>query len=246
MLLERPATAFMPTWVNSCPSNSQTSWPRSLVTTFGARSWRRRRQAALEHVRRLDQVVVDRDDRVPHVGRLGVGQQDRVVGDGHRSPSWMRTRPRVGRRPPIDPAPTGRRAGRAVRRRRRPARAAGRGPTSARAAGSVRSTTGGTAASRTSQPNSAAWAGSAAEQLRLPLHPEHPQVAEALDRLDQAVVGAGHDLQPGSGQLHRLVVVGVHGERGGADHGRQQRAGGDANPVGASRRRPRPGRGRPA
>ena len=37
----RPATAFIPTWVNSCPSNSHTSWPRSLVTTFGARSWRR-------------------------------------------------------------------------------------------------------------------------------------------------------------------------------------------------------------
>ncbi len=40
MLLVRPATAFMPTWVKVWPSNSQTSWPRSLVTTFGARSWR--------------------------------------------------------------------------------------------------------------------------------------------------------------------------------------------------------------
>src|SRR5690349_2279654 len=30
----------MPTWACCCPSNSQTSWPQSLTTIRGARSWR--------------------------------------------------------------------------------------------------------------------------------------------------------------------------------------------------------------
>src|SRR4029079_14380437 len=38
-----------------------------------------RRQAALEHVARLDEVVVDRDHGVLHLERIGLGQEQRGI-----------------------------------------------------------------------------------------------------------------------------------------------------------------------
>ena len=114
----RPTTAFSPTWRKICPSNSQTSWPSSVSTTFGAPVLERRGQAPVEHVRRLDQVVVDRDDRVADLPGLGVGQQAVGLALGHagapgafphRGRSYeMLTRASVGRPRParyVPPVP---------------------------------------------------------------------------------------------------------------------------------------------
>ncbi len=115
MLLARPATAFMPTWVNVWPSNSQTSWPRSLVITFGRPVLKGGGQPALEHVRGLDEMVVDRDDRVADVGRLRIGQQAgcrsmvSVMGTSplraRRRSGATRTSGRTGIEPTVDRSP---------------------------------------------------------------------------------------------------------------------------------------------
>jgi hypothetical protein len=49
-------------------------------------------EAALEHVRGLDQMVAHRDHRVPHRSRLGFGQKPIALlglcGCRHRAPAW--------------------------------------------------------------------------------------------------------------------------------------------------------------
>ena len=57
----RPATALSPMLGISRPSKRQTSVPSSLRTTTGAPVLPLGRQVAVEHVRRLDDVVVDTD-----------------------------------------------------------------------------------------------------------------------------------------------------------------------------------------
>ena len=63
------------------PSNSQTWWPWRFSTILGAWSAKRVGQPSLEHVRRLDQMVVDRDDRVADRSRLGIREQGVPSGD---------------------------------------------------------------------------------------------------------------------------------------------------------------------
>ena len=77
----RPATAFIATWVKRWPSNSQSWCPNSFSTIRGARSAYLAGHPALEHVGRLDEMVVDRDDRVADRSRLRVGQQGLGSGD---------------------------------------------------------------------------------------------------------------------------------------------------------------------
>ena len=57
----RPATALSPMLVASLPSKRQTSVPSSRRSTRGRLIGEAGRQPALEHVRRLDHVVVDAD-----------------------------------------------------------------------------------------------------------------------------------------------------------------------------------------
>ena len=55
----RPATALRPTFGSAAPWNIQTSRPSSCVSTLGADLGGLLRQAPLEEVGRLDDVVVD-------------------------------------------------------------------------------------------------------------------------------------------------------------------------------------------
>ena len=71
--------------------------PRSVSTTFGARSWKRRGRRPSNMSRRLDEVVVDRDDRVlDRRGARGRGaaRASRSSSSGaSASPSWSRPLP---------------------------------------------------------------------------------------------------------------------------------------------------------
>ena len=92
----------MPTWVKRWPSNSQTWWPSASRRSAGPGPPEPVGQAALEGVGRLDDVVVDRDDRDPDVPGFGLGQEQRLVqgGDlGHDLSSGHRLRMRVAVRP---------------------------------------------------------------------------------------------------------------------------------------------------
>ena len=98
----RPATAFMPTWLWRCPSNSQTSWPSRRLDDAAARGPARCAGSRPSNMsRRLDEVVVDGDDRVPHLPRLRLGEEEvaRQVSQGSsgrraaRAGPWPRTGP---------------------------------------------------------------------------------------------------------------------------------------------------------
>ena len=68
----RPTTALNPTFGSNCRCHSHASPPSSVGTTRGCVVGELLREAAGEHVGRLDDVVVDRDDRVHALARLGL------------------------------------------------------------------------------------------------------------------------------------------------------------------------------
>ncbi len=73
--LGRPATALKPTFGTCSPSQIQ-AWPPSSVSTSARRLvGELLGEAPVERVGRLHDVVVDRDDRGPHLGRLGLGEE---------------------------------------------------------------------------------------------------------------------------------------------------------------------------
>ena len=69
--------------VSTAPVELPQLTPLELSTTRGARSANRAGEPALEHVRRFDEVVVDRDDRVAHRRGSDREQGVRPGDDGH-------------------------------------------------------------------------------------------------------------------------------------------------------------------
>ena len=71
----RPTTALMPTWKKILPVELPHLVTLDGLDDAGGQRLEPRGEPTVEHPGRLDEVVVDRDQRVEHRTRLGVGQQ---------------------------------------------------------------------------------------------------------------------------------------------------------------------------